>query len=184
MANSFLSSLETLNPSSVQNVSSLFFYLANNGTSGLYSGSVLQSYIGYPDSTIVMLTGVQTITATTPTFVQWDTEIQDPLNMWDAASNTLIAPNFTGMVQFRVRGESNTGGGNWTRNRMTKNGTDFYGNCYFAYKDFVTGFRDSGITAPVSCVPGDYFEFLARYESTCQIGDSKTWVECIPLQRS
>ena len=183
MGNSFVSSLPTLDPSSVENVSSLFFYLSNNGTNGLYSGKTLESYLGYANSTILLLTGVQTVVNDTTVPVQWDTEIQDPLNMWDAASNTLIAPNFTGWVQFRARIESNTGGGTYTRCAVRKNGSGGEpGTCYWGYRDYVTGYRDSGISAPMSCSPGDTFDLRAYYQQTCQIGDSKTWLECIPLK--
>lgn len=182
MANSFISSLATLDPTSVTNTSSLFFYLSNNDTSQLYSGRLLETQIGHSFSTVAMRTAVETVPANTAVLVEWDNIPQDPLGMWDAASASIIKPGFTGWVQFRCRGESNTGGGIFTRNAILKNGGELAGLPYFAYRDYVTGYRDMAYSAPVSCSPTDYFEYRAYYNTACQIGDSKTWIECIPLQ--
>lgn len=184
MANSFVSSLETLDPTSVNNVSSLFFFLSNNGTNNLISGKILEQYLCYRQSTLVVRTTDYSITANVPTEVQWEHVARDPLGLFNAASNTLITTNFTGYIQFKFCGASKTGGGTYVRRRMTKNGTQTYNSGHQGWRDFNTGYSWPTMTGPIECVSGDYFEMQQQYSATnTQNGtNGATWLEAIPLQ--
>lgn len=184
MANSFISSLETLDPTSVSNVSSLFFFMSNNGANRLISGDVMQSYLHHRLTTTVCRTTNFQITGGSAVQIAWEQEKSDPLDMWDAASNTLIAPKFTGYVQFRFGSASATGGGTYTRRRLKKNGLHVYGGGHWAYRCYNTGYVVESYSSPIECVSGDYFTFELQYQATntVQCAGSTTFLECWPVQ--
>lgn len=184
MANSFLSSLETLNTASVTNISSLFFYTSDNDTSKLVSGAVLQGILGHPPPSVIVRTSNFAVTAGNSVALVWEQAISDPWGMWDAASNTLIVPGFTGMVQFRWRTETNGTGTNPAKYGMRKNGSTFIGHGWTNHGDVYTGFRHHVVTAPVSCSPTDYFDVGVQYPGNGSVlgAGGNCWVECQPLQ--
>jgi hypothetical protein len=184
VANSFISSLETLDPSSVSNVSSLFFYVANNGNSRLVDGNTMQSYLSNRESTIVVRTSDYQIAGATTTVVTWEAAFRDPLGMWNANSASMIVANFDGYLQFKYASASKTGGGTYFRRRLYKNGANVPGSGLQAWRCYVTAYAWPSISGPIPCTSGDYFEMNQQYASANTINcvNLATWMEVIPLQ--
>lgn len=187
MANSFITSLDTLDPTSVQNVSSLFFYISNNDNSRLMSGKELQTLIGPPPSTIVCATNAQTFSpAATEVLVTYDAALKDDLGLWNASSAGAIFTNFTGFVSFRYKTDVNTAFGGPTvylDAYIRKNGATWmgYGRYRADHPQFTWDVTHS--TGVVSCQNGDRFELYVQANSPGYMnGGGKVWLECRPVE--
>ena len=187
MPNSSLLDLPTLDAGSVTNASSLFFFVSNNNNARLFSAHNLGPYVGVSTSTLLHKTAVQTISANSNTSVVWEAAERDPYGIWDAASNTLVKMNFNGWVQFRYRLESATGGGTQAITRVSC-GTGAEGNWagmgYSAWRDQITGYRDTVMTAPTSVVVDQMFNLSCQYQAINQIAGNamRVWWEIRPLR--
>lgn len=184
MANSSLLDLPTLNTNSVMNVSSLFFYMSDNDANRLVSGKVIQSLLGWPETTLCVRTSNFAVTTNNSVALTWEQTLHDPWGMWSSASASLIVPGFNGMVQFVWRTETDGTGLNPAKQGIRKNGSLFIGNGFQNDGDSYTGHRNTMVTAPVSCAPGDYFEAGVQYPGTGNVigTGGTTWLECQPLQ--
>lgn len=188
MANSALINLPTLTAASVNNVSSLFFFVSNNDNGRLMSGEVLQSYIHNANTTILNKTSVQTFTGGANEYWDWDEAIRDPWSMWDANSVQMVTIPWNGYVQFRFRSESNNGGGTYAFTNVVQGNSGSAsppgGGGLWCTKDQITGYRDSALTAPVPVSSGDQFRLRSQYQTTNQgvSNQMRAYLEVIPLK--
>lgn len=185
MANSFISSLETLDPTSVNNVSSLFFYLSNNGANRLISGKTMESYLCNRNSTIVVRTSDYSITGATNTLITWEHAIRDPLGLFDPNSAQALFFNFDGYVQLKGSAASKTGAGTYFRRQFYINSlNEIPGSGAQGWREFATAYSWQIMTGPVAVTSGDYVGLNVQYQAT-NTGNAVnggTWIECVPLQ--
>lgn len=170
------------------NVSSIFFFVSNNDNPRLMSGSILQNYIFNADTTILNKTTVQTFTALTNEYWEWDEAVRDPWGMWNAASAALVTVPFNGYVQFRWRNESQNGGGTFALSNVVVGNSGsappMGGGGLWTRYDQITGYRDSALTAPVAVSAGDEFRLRSQYQATNQSVSAgfEAYIEIIPLK--
>lgn len=183
MANTSLSGLSALDINSVTRLSSVSFYLSNNGFSRHIPGDILASLMGAAPQTIVCRTTDQ---SQVDSKIIWEHNPSDVWSMWDVNTPHQLRMPFNGFVQVQLHFTTYpaaTGQAFYMAKNGDRNVRGLAGCRSKHDNSGISGIARDIISAPFSVAVGDYIEFYQEVDLFVNtlVASTGVWASVTPL---